>query len=135
MLIKWAKTFNSNWGWYHLLEVMKAKLEMMADYMRKWTPIADGPLYAAQMERAISLIEIIVDRGGQNDYKSAPGEENVIFKAKNFIHYVNLRNKNRFPAPQFDDYSVWCEPQRVRFCKAWHLLWRIFQTRLLTWED
>lgn len=38
MVVKWAAAFNENWGWYHLMSVMKVKMEMMAEYMRHWSP-------------------------------------------------------------------------------------------------
>ena len=37
---------------------------------------------------------------------------------------------NTIAATQF-----WCEAQRLRFDKAWNLLWEMFRTKLLSWED
>ena len=133
-LIKWASAFNENWGWYHLMAVVKTKLEMIVEYMRHWSPVADAPVYADQMERAISLIEIIIDWGGQSKYAHSE-DENDFLNAKHFAPYVNMRNRNRFPSPDYDGHTFWCEAQRVRFDKAWNILWDIFRTKMLTWDD
>ena len=133
-LIKWAYAFNENWGWYHLMEVMVSKMEMMVDYMRNWTPIAEGPVYADQMQRAIGLMRIIINKGGESDYNQA-GDDDDCFDAQHFSHYVNYRNRERFPSPNYDGLHFWCEAQRIRFDKAWNILWEMFRTKLLTWED
>ena len=134
LLIKWAAANNENWGWYHLLEVMKAKLEMMVEYMRDWSHIVNGPVYADQMERAISLIEVCIAWGGENDYKHDEDEEHY-FDEKHFSHYVNTRNAARFPSPDYDGHDFWCEVQRLRFDKAWNILWEMLRTKLITWDD
>ena len=134
MVVKWAAAFNENWGWYHLMSVMKVKLEMMVEYMRHWTPIANGPVYADQMERAISLMEIIIDWGGESKYAHTEGEEHY-FDAKHFSPHVNMRNRKRFPSPDYDGHTFWCKAQRVRFDKAWNILWEMLRTKMLTWED
>lgn len=134
LVIQWAAAFNANWGWYHLMSVMKVKLGMMVEYMRHWTPIANGQVYADQMERAISLMEIIIDWGGQSKYAHTEDEEDY-FDAKHFSPYVNTRNRKRFPSPDYDGHTFWCEAQRVRFDKAWNILWDMFRTKMLTWDD
>lgn len=99
------------------MSVMKVKLGMMVEYMRHWTPIADGPVYADQMERAISLMEIIIDWGGESEYAHSE-DENDYFDAKHFSPYVNMRNRKRFPSPDYDGRNFWCKAQRVRFDKG-----------------
>ena len=131
LVIQWAAAFNDNWGWYHLISVMKVKMGMMVEYMRHWSPVANGPVYADQMERAIGLMEVILDWGGQSEYKHTEDEDNY-FDAKHFSRYVNFRNHKRFPRPGHD---FWCEAQRIRFDKAWNLLWEMFRTKLLIWDD
>jgi len=61
------------------MSVMKVKLGMMVEYMRHWTPIADGPVYADQMERAFSLMEIIIDWGGESEYAHSEGGKWCIY--------------------------------------------------------
>ncbi len=134
MLIKWAGAFNDDWGWYHLMEVMVTKIEMMVEYMRNWSPFASGPVRADQMQRAIDLMKVCIDWGGQYDYKHEEDEDNY-FDSEHFIHYVNTRNANRFPSPDYDGHNFWCEAQRIRFDKAWNILWEMFRTKMLTWED
>lgn len=134
LVVRWAAAFNENWGWYHLLSVIKVKLEMMAEYMRQWTSIERGAVYAAQMERTVSLIRIILDHGGESDYAHADDEDEYL-DAGHFSHYVNFRNRSRIPSPDYCGELFWCKAQRLRFDKAWNLLWEIFRTRLLSWED
>ena len=134
LVVQWAAAFNDNWGWYHLMSVMKVKLGMMVEYMRYWSPVANGPVYADQMERAISLMEVILDWGGQSEFKHTEDEDDY-FDAKHFSRYVNFHNRKRFSSPDYDGHHFWCEAQRVRFEKAWNLLWEMFRTKLLTWDD
>ena len=133
-LVRWASALNSNWSWRHLLSVMQTKLEMMEDYMRHWSPIANGPVYADQLQRACRLIGVCLDWGGQSDYANAEDEDDY-FDAEHFSHYVNVRNAKRFPSPDYDGHHFWCESQRIRFDKAWNILWEMFRTKMLTWED
>ena len=134
LLITWASAFNENWGWYHLMSVMQVKLEMMVEYMRHWSHIANGSVYADQMERAISLMKVILDWGGESEYKHTEDEDDYL-DAKHFSNYVNFRNRKRFPSPDYDGHHFWCKAQRLRFDKAWNLLWEMFRTKLLTWDD
>ena len=134
LVIRWAAAFNENWGWYHLMSVMKVKLGMMAEYMREWSYIANGPVYADQMERAIRLMEVILDYGGESEYRRDEGNE-PCFDSEHFPRYVNFRNRERFTGPDCDGYNFWCDAQRLRFIKAWNILWEIFRTKLLDWDD
>lgn len=86
------------------------------------------------MERAISLMEIIIDWGGESEYAHSE-DENDYFDAKHFSPYVNMRNRKRFPSPDYDGRNFWCKAQRVRFDKAWNILWEMLRTKMLTWED
>jgi len=133
-LIKWAYANNENWGWYHLMSVMQVKLEMMVEYMRHWSHIANGPVYADQMERAISLMKVILDWGGESEYKHTEDEDGYL-DAKHFSRYVNFKNRKLFPSPDYNGHHFWCKAQRLRFDKAWNLLWEMFRTKLLTWDD
>lgn len=133
-LIKWAGAFNEDWGWHHLMEVMVTKMEMMVDYMRNWTPIANGPVYADQMQRAIGLMKVCIAWGGEYDYTHEDDENDYLDEA-HFPHYVNTRNATRFPSQDYDGHYFFSEAQRIRFDKAWNILWEMLRTKLLTWED
>lgn len=134
LVVRWAAAFNENWGWYNLLPVVKVKLEMIAEYMRQWSPIERGSVYADQMELAVSLIQVILDKGGEYDYAHSEDEEEYL-DAEHFSHYVNFRNRSRIPSPDYCGERFWCEAQRLRFDKAWNLLWELFRTKLLSWSD
>ena len=52
------------------------------------------------------------------------------------LPYVNLRNRDRFNGFSCDDgYYLKGEPQRLRFRKAWCLLWKLLKENLLDWWD
>ncbi len=68
-------------------------------------------------------------------YRKHAEDEGDYFDAKNFSHYVNVRNASRFPSPDHDGHDFWSEAQRIRFDKEWNILWEMFRTKLLTWED
>lgn len=108
---------NENWGWYHLMSVMKVKLGMMAEYMREWSYIADGPVYDDQMERAIRLIEVILDSGGESEYRRDEGDEPCL-DSEHFSRYVNFRNRERFTGTDCYGHNFWCDAQHLRFIKA-----------------
>lgn len=116
------------------MSVMKVKLGMMAEYMREWSYIADGSVYADQMERAIRLMEVILDYGGESEYRRDEGNE-PCFDSEHFSRYVNFRNRERFTGPDCDGHNFWCDAQRLRFIKAWNILWEMFRTKLLDWDD
>ena len=46
-----------------------------------------------------------------------------------------MLDRKRFPSPDYDGHDFWCKAQRIRFDKAWNLLWEMFRTKLLTWDD
>ena len=102
--------------------------------MRQWSPIERGSVYADQMELAVSLIQVILDKGGEYDYAHSEDEEEYL-DAEHFSHYVNFRNRSRIPSPDYCGERFWCEAQRLRFDKAWNLLWELFRTKLLSWSD
>lgn len=37
-------------------------------------------------------------------------------------HYISTCDSSKFPSPDYDGHSFWCEAQRVRFDKAWNIL-------------
>jgi hypothetical protein len=108
--------------------------EMMVEYMRHWSHIANGSVYADQMERAISLMKVILDWGGESEYKHTEDEDDYL-DAKHFSRYVNFKNRKLFSSPDYDGHHFWCKAQRLRFDKAWNILWEMFRTKLLTWDD
>ena len=119
------------------MSAMHTKLEMMEDYMRHWSHIVNGPVYADQIQRAIRLIEVCLVWGGQDDYKLKPGEpeDAEYLNPEHFPHYVNVNNAFRFPSPDYDCHHFWSEAQRIRFDKAWNILWEMLRTKMISWED
>ena len=79
-------------------------------------------------------MEVILDYGGESEYRRDEGDEPCL-DSEHFSRYVNFRNRERFTGPDCDGYNFWCDAQRLRFIKAWNILWEMFRTKLLDWED
>lgn len=133
---RWNGAFGPDYDYEFLLDAMEAKLENMADYFYTLALI-DGAYYAGQMVLAAKLIGIIREEGGREEYEipdSDVDEDEDWFTAEHFIPRVNMRNARRFHAPD-NWFLFFCEPQRVRFSKAWSLLMRILSEKMFGWYD
>ena len=85
---------SKDYDYEYFLKAMKAKLENMADYFETLAPIVDGPYYARQMNLAVKILDIVIEEGGQNDYKEHTYEDPL--NPGIFLHYVNMKNAHRF---------------------------------------
>ena len=107
----------------YLLRVLQFKLNRMVDYWRQSSHLANGDYIRRQMELASQLIEIVLKKGNESgDYEKYP-------------YHVNLRNKERFMVQYCSGTDYHGEKQRVRFCKAYCLLFKLMQENLLHWWD
>ena len=77
----------------------------------------NGPYYARQIRRAIRMIDIVLQNGG--DAGALP--------------HVNMRNRARIP--RMSDSRTISEEQSLRFDTAWMLLGRILAEQLMAWGD
>ena len=125
---QWVDAFDEDWDYEYLLFMLKAKLTTMAKYFRNRTYIRSGTYYGKQMELAVRLIDIILSEGGEVDYARI----GIGFK---FPYKVNMRNRARIPSPNYHGMSFICKEQRLRFDKAWMLLWRLLSEKTLSWSD
>ena len=72
---RWDQALSPDYDYEYFLKAMKAKLENMADYFETLAPIVDGPYYARQMNLAVKILDIVIEEGGQNDYKEHTYED------------------------------------------------------------
>ena len=56
-------------------------------YNRHLSYVRNGRYYADQIRRAISMIDIVLDGGGRNEYAD---EEGIFYMPESFKHYVNM---------------------------------------------
>ena len=112
---------DSDYDCDYLLSILRFKLRWMVFYWDNFGHCENGGRLSAQMRLAIRLIDIIRARG-------LDVQEN--------LPYVNLRNRDRFNGFSCDDgYYLKGEPKKVRFHKAWCLLWKLLKENLLDWWD
>ena len=128
----WENAFTEDWHYEYLLVHLKAKLVTMERYNLHLSYDRDGPYYGHQITTAIKMIDIIMDHGGSHDYAK---EEDFVPVPESFQHSVNIRNRDRIPRPDDDGISFWSEEQKLRFDKAWMLLWKILSEKMMTWGD
>ena len=129
---KWKQAFNDDWDYEYLLLFIRAKLETMERYNLHLSYVVNGPYYGHQIRQAINMIDIILEEGGSSDYT-----EEVDNKPKpdSFQHYVNMKNRTRIPRPNDHGLLFWSEAQKLRFDKAWMLLWKILSEQMMSWGD
>ncbi len=125
---RWDNAFNDDWDYEYLLRALRVKLVTMSRYFNNLSYIRRGPYYGGQMSLAIKLIDIILDKGGNMDFKR-------VGKGNTFPFKVNIHNRSRIPSPDYHGEHFWCEEQRLRFDKAWMLLWRILLEKMMSWSD
>lgn len=129
---QWEAAFGEDWDYVYLLRHFRAKLVTMERYNRHLSYVRNGRYYANQIRRAISMIDIVLDEGGRNDYAD---EEGLFYVPESFKHYVNMRNRDRIPRPDDGGLFFESDAQRLRFDKAWMLLWKILSGQMMNWGD
>ena len=135
---KWAqrkleRAFGTDWDYGYLLLFIRAKLETMERFQHLYIKNENSHYYGHQIRRAINMIDIIMKDGGMYDYT-----EDVENKPKpdSFQHYVNMKNRIRIPHPNDQGvFSFRSEAQKLRFDKAWMLLWKILSEQMLLWGE
>lgn len=129
---KWKGAFTDDWDYEYLLVHLRAKLETMERYNLHLSYAMYGTYYGHQIGRAIKMIDIILQEGGRSDYDEREGCTPV---PESFKHYVNMRNLARIPRPDDGGIAFWSDAQRLRFDKAWMLLWKILSEQMMIWGD
>lgn len=114
---------DSDYDYDYLLGILSFKLKWMVFYWDNFGHCEDGGRCSAQMRLTVRLIDII----------RAHGLDDTVTES---LPYVNTRNRGRFDGFRCDDgYYLKGDSQRVRFHKAWCLLWKLLKENLLDWWD
>lgn len=104
--------------------VLRKKLEWQAEYFENFGNAESGSYEAARMRLCCSLIDIVCWEGMTGEYRLRLGK------------YVNMRNADRFQGvPDGNMGFLGGERQRVRFQKAYCLLFKVLYANLLGWWD
>ena len=107
-----------------ILLILKKKLEWQAEYFENFGHCESNPYKAARMRLCCRLIDIICWGGLTKEYQ------------KSFRKYVNTRNAKRFEdVPTWDRTYLHGEKQKLRYQKAYALLFKILYEELLKWWD
>lgn len=129
---QWEAGLTEDWHYEYLLMHLRAKLVTMERYNRHLSYVRNGPYYADQIKKAIAMVDIILEKGGMNDYGI---EKGFSYVPESFRHHVNMRNRKRITRPNDGGLSFWSDAQRLRFDKAWMLLWRFLSEKMMLWGD
>lgn len=119
---------NCPWGgdYYYseILEILKFKIERMIEYWEQFGHCSNGPKVVITMRTTCRLIDIVLNRGNEcGDYDEFP-------------YRVNMRNAERFlNQREHDEYHHHGEKQKVRYYKAYSLLFRFLEIHLPYWWD
>ena len=107
-----------------ILLVLKKKLEWQAEYFENFGHCESNPYKAARMRLCCRLIDIICWGGLTKEYQ------------RSFRKYVNTRNAKRFEnVPTWNMPYLHGEKQKLRYQKAYALLFRTLYNNILTWWD
>lgn len=63
---QWERAFCDDWDYEYLLIVLRAKLTTMQRYNQHLSYAMNGPYYARQIRRAIRMIDIVLQNGGND---------------------------------------------------------------------
>ena len=125
---QWKDAFDDDRDFENLLYTMRAKLTTMARYFKTLSYKKGRFNRGKQMDLAIKLIDIVATKGGHFDYKD-------INIPDSYKHIVNMRNRDRIPRASHPEEYIRSEAQRLRYDKAWMLLWRLFSEKMMYWSD
>lgn len=107
-----------------ILMVLKKKLEWQAEYFENFGHCESNPYKAAQMRLCCRLIDIICWGGQTKEYQ------------RSFRKYVNTKNAERFrDVPTWGRAYLHGEKQKLRYQKAYALLFKIMFENVMEWWD
>ena len=116
--------WGSDYDWSDILQILKFKIERMIEYREQFGHCRNGRYVVSTMRTACRLIEIVLKNGNESgDYDKFP-------------YQVNLRNADRFHI-YHDHKGLICkgDKQRVRYCKAYCILFKFLEYHLHNWWD
>lgn len=114
----------SDYNGEDILRVLQKQLQWQAEYFENFSHIENGPYYASRMRLCCRLIDIVC-LGGQTKECQ-----------RSFRKYVNTRNVKRFEnVPTWDRAYLHGEKQKLRYQKAYALLFKTLYRDLMKWWD
>ena len=114
---------DSDYDCAYLFGILRFKLRWMVFYWENFGHGDEGDGTLSQMRLAVRLLDIVRRHGLDGPL---PGS----------LPYVNVRNRARFNGfIGFDDFYSQDEARKVRFRKAWCLLWKLMKETSLGWWD
>jgi len=113
------------YGYHSILEILQFELMYCLSYWKHNSQYADTNIYR-QMRWSVNLLRIVISNGNESGFsRSMPTR-------------VNLHNKERFLRnTKIADNKMFDlgEIQKVRFFKAYHLLFKLLQDNMLAWPE
>ena len=116
--------WGGDYDWSDILFLLKFKIGRMIEYWEQFGHCSDRHYVVSTMRTACRLIEIVLKDGNESgDYD-------------NFPYQVNLRNADRFHI--FHAHKGLIDKgdkQRVRYCKAYCILFKYLEFHMHNWWD
>ena len=116
--------WGGDYDWSDIFQILKFKIERMIEYWEQFGHCRNGRYVVSTMRTACRLIEIVLKDGNESG------------NCEHFPYRVNLRNADRFKI--FHDHKgLICkgDKQRVRYYKAYCILFKYLEYHLHNWWD
>lgn len=114
----------SDYNGIDILRVLQKQLEWQAEYFENFGHCESNHYKAARMRLCCRLIDIICWGGQTKEYQ------------RSFRKYVNTRNAGRFETvPTWNRAYLHGEKQKLRYQKAYALLFKTLYQNILKWWD
>ena len=116
--------WGGDYDWSDIFFILKFKIERMIEYWEQFGHCRNGHYVVSTMSTACRLIEIVLKDGNESG------------DCEHFPYRVNLRNADRFKI--FHDHKgLICkgDKQRVRYNKAYCILFKYLEYHLHNWWD
>ena len=116
--------WGGDYDWSDIFFILKFKIERMIEYWEQFGHCRNGHYVVSTMSTACRLIEIVLKDGNESG------------DCEHFPYRVNLRNADRFKI--FHDHKgLICkgDKQRVRYYKAYCILFKFLEFHMHNWWD
>ena len=116
--------WGGDYDWSDIFFILKFKIERMIEYWEQFGHCRNGHYVESTMRTACRLIEIVLKDGNESG------------DCEHFPYRVNLRNADRFKI--FHDHKGFIDKgdkQRVRYYKAYCILFKYLEYHLHNWWD
>ncbi|MBR3893066.1 MAG: hypothetical protein IKJ20_06355 [Alistipes sp.] len=116
--------WGGDYDWSDIFQILKFKIERMIEYWEQFGHCRNGRYVVSTMRTACSLIEIVLKDGNESG------------NCEHFPYRVNLHNTERFRI-YHDHKGLICkgDKQRVRYCKAYCILFKFLEFHMHNWWD